>query len=279
MSETLGSLLFVVFVWWFATGVVLLLGRLGKSTFGWSFAFATVVLVMSLIGLSISSESLSTTNIVISFSCVIGIWAWHEMAFLFGYITGPRTLPSPKGAEGWNRFTHAFSALLYHELALFATLVIVVAITWGNDNLYGLAAFAILWVMRISAKLNIFFGVPHFSDDLLPPHLSHLATYFRVRPPSLFFGITVTLSAAVAAALLGRLLFGVDLSEADTVGLSVSLCLLLLAILEHGFMILPVKDANLWRWAMIDPPARQKKGRALQVPLRSIEHDHRVTQE
>ena len=64
--------------------------------------------------------------------------------------------------------------MLYHELAL-----IVLASWWwprrpGRANRVGLWTFMVLWVMRHSAKLNIFLGVRNLGENFLPPHLAYL---------------------------------------------------------------------------------------------------------
>lgn len=252
MWQTAGPVLFVVFVWWFTTGLVMLLGRLPARTHPVSLAAATILLVASLIGLKLTSEAVTTTNVVVTFCCIVGIWAWHEMAFLFGYVTGTRVERCPDWASGWTRFRFAFAALSHHELALLATFIGVVLLTWGGENLYGLGAFAILWLMRITAKLNLFLGVPHFSADVLPMRLAYLASYFRRRQVRAFFLTTLVLSSAVAAYLIWLTVVSSDLTPADMIAMIMLISLLLLAILEHLFMAVPFADIALWRWAQID---------------------------
>ena len=44
-------------------------------------------------------------------------------------------------------------------MAILASGLMIVAITWGAPNQIGTQTFAVLWVMRISAKLNVFLSV------------------------------------------------------------------------------------------------------------------------
>jgi len=252
MWQTAGPVLFVVFVWWFTTGLVMMLGRFPAKTHPFCLAAASVVLVASLIGLKVTSEAVTTTNVVITFCCIVGIWAWHEMAFLFGYVTGTRAERCPDWASGWTRFRFAFAALSHHELALLATFIVVAALTWGGENIYGLGAFAILWLMRITAKLNLFLGVPHFSIDVLPTRLAYLASYFRKRQVRGFYLATLSIASAVAAYLIWLTVVSENLATADLVAMIMLISLLLLAILEHVFMAVPFADIALWRWALID---------------------------
>ncbi len=69
---------------------------------------------------------------------------------------------------------------------------------WGHDNMLGAQAFALLFALRLSAKLNIFLGVPAFVDEMLPPHLAYLRSYFVRAPfnPLLPFSLALTIGAA-----------------------------------------------------------------------------------
>ncbi len=265
MWQVAGSVLFVVFVWWFITGAVMLLGRLPRWTHPWSLAAASVGLVASIVALTVASQETTVFNVVVTFSAVIGIWAWHEMAFLFGYVTGTREEECPEWASGWTRFRFAFAALSHHELALLATFVVVVVLTWGGENLYGVGAFLILWLMRITAKLNLFLGVPHFSEDILPTRLAYLSSYFRKRQVAGFFMGTLAGSSVVAGYLIWRIVTGVDLAAADLIGMIMLASLLLLAILEHVFMAVPFADIALWRWALIEEDRKRDTETAIAI--------------
>jgi putative photosynthetic complex assembly protein 2 len=70
-------------------------------------------------------------------------------------------------------------AILWHELGILAVGLVIVAITWNAPNQVGTGTFVVLWVMRTSAKLNLFLGVRNLSEEfcrapalpgkLLPP--------------------------------------------------------------------------------------------------------------
>ena len=60
--------------------------------------------------------------------------------------------------------------------------------------------------MRLSAKLNLFLGVPFLNDDLLPERLGHLKSYFSCRPMNAFFPVAVTASTILATLLAVRAL-------------------------------------------------------------------------
>ena len=149
--------------------------------------------------------------------------------------------------DGPTRFNEAVLAILWHELAIVAMALLIVALTWGQPNQVATWTFALLWVMRLSAKFNLFLGVRNRGEEFLPPHLLYLGSYFRQRsinallPLSLLAGSTV----AVALALLAA---GTD--GAQRVGLVLVTAMLVLALIEHLLMVLPLRTAFLWRWAL-----------------------------
>jgi putative photosynthetic complex assembly protein 2 len=248
MSQFALPVLFALFVWWFGTGLVLCLVRIGPQKLLLVIFGATVVLMASAYGLAATAGVTTVTGAYLAFSCAILAWCWLEITFLTGHVTGPRTTACPAGASGWRRVGLAISAILYHELALLAFAAGIVALTWQGANQVGAATFLILWIMRLSAKLNLFLGVPFLNDDLLPERLGHLKSYFSRRPINAFFPVAVT-----ASTILGTLLT-VQALEART-GFGTTAFLLLatlvaLAVLEHWFMVVPVPVRAIWDWSM-----------------------------
>jgi putative photosynthetic complex assembly protein 2 len=116
-----------------------------------------------------------------------------------------------------------------------------------------ICTYALLWFMRLSAKLNLFFGVPQNGAQYLPKHLSYLASYFRTRDMTLWF----VLSMGVA---MGTWFWLVWLAQqgavAITTGWVMLATLLGLAIVEHIIMVFPWPLERLWGWAMRQTPAK-----------------------
>src|ERR1700760_1864308 len=168
MSQFALPVLFALFVWWFGTGIVLCLVRIGPRKLSIAIVGAPVALVASAYGLVATAGVMTVSGAYLAFSCAILAWCWLEITFLTGHVTGPRKSACPVGASGWRRVGLAISAILYHELALVAFGVGIIALTWQGANQVGAATFLILWIMRLSAKLNLFLGVPFLNDDLLP---------------------------------------------------------------------------------------------------------------
>jgi putative photosynthetic complex assembly protein 2 len=115
-------------------------------------------------------------------------------------------------------------------------------------NPFAFGTFAVLFVARISAKLNLFLGVPRINTQFLPKPLAHLTSHFRMGRITAFFPISVSVLTVLAALLLERAV-NVDPSGLS-VGYALLTCLCLLAVLEHWFMVLPLPDEKLWRWMM-----------------------------
>lgn len=241
--------LFTVFAWWFSTGVILYLDGLSPRTFRTSLCGASLLAVISVWGLAVTSQDPSLTGVYLAFSCGLAVWGWQEMAFLMGVVTGPRRVASSAEATGFHRFRDAVMVILHHELAILAGAVIVVAATWGGENVVGLWTYILLWVMRLSAKLNLFLGVPNLAEEFLPEHLAYLKGYFRRRPMNLLFPFSVT-AGTIGTVLLFQAATAEGISSADAAGFAFLGTMLALAVLEHWFLVLPIPSVLLWAWSL-----------------------------
>ncbi len=248
MSQYLLPVLYTLFVWWFSTGVILYLNGLPKWTFKWTFAGATVVLGLALAGLAATRQDTRTTGAYLGFTCGLLVWAWQEVAFLLGYVTGSRRTPCPT-STGWRRARYALQAVLHHELALVMLATAVLATTWGGANQTGMWTFMILWTMRQSAKLNVFLGVRNLNEGFLPLHLQYLQTYFKRKPMNRLFPVSVIVSTIVAA-LVWQQAAVIGITGFDATALTFAATLLSLAVLEHWFLVLPLPSEALWAWGL-----------------------------
>ena len=248
MLELIVPVLFAVFIWWFSTGVVLLLNGMPRTTFRWSVLISSLLALTALYGLSHTAGKLNVVNAYCAFTCALLVWGWHELTFLTGWLTGPRQ-QACTAASGWPRFNQAVAAILWHELAILASGMLIAAITWNAANQIGLWTFLVLWVMRTSAKLNLFFGVRNLSEEFLPAHLTYMGSYFKRRPMNAFLPISIILST-LALVFIGFRAINSSTSTANTVGLILVGSMLAMAILEHFLLVLPLPSTALWRWAM-----------------------------
>ncbi|MBR0993111.1 DUF3623 domain-containing protein [Bradyrhizobium japonicum] len=241
--------IYAAFVWWFSTGAVLLLvARSGR--FELSRAFLAVGLFAgSLGGLAMTADDTSVGGAYTAFTCTILLWGAQEIAFLAGWLTGPRPEPCPVSAVGRARLGFALQAILYHEFALLSCGVAIVALTWNGANQVGLWTFASLWLLRQTAKINLFLGVPVTNDELMPDAVKFLKTFFAKKPVSVFFPLSVTVATAVLVIMIQRIV-EVAVTPFDIVGLTLVSTLFALGLVEHWFMLLPLPAITLWGWGM-----------------------------
>jgi putative photosynthetic complex assembly protein 2 len=191
----------------------------------------------------------SSAAAYLAFFGALSLWGWHEVSYLFGFISGPRPEPCPPDASGWQRFVLGVKTCIYHELAVLATVAALAALTWNAQNRIGLYTFAILWLMRWSAKLNIFLGVRNLHEEFWPAHLDYLKSFVRRRsmnelfPVSVFFATLTLLFLSFSAVQAGD-------DVAQRTGMMLLATLLALALLEHWLLVVNVRDDVLWRPGM-----------------------------
>ncbi len=247
MSHIWLPILIGSFVWWSSTGLILFLDGLPRRTFGWTMMGATVVLGLGCEALWHVRHLDTTAGAYIGFMGALAVWGWNEIAFLTGWLTGPARSASPLPLSGMKRFKHAAGMILWHELGIAAGFAIVLAIGWGAENTIGVTTYALLWVMRLSTKLNIFLGVPNAPVAFLPAHLHYMASSFRNRAMNALFPLSVTLSTLVLAVLLQA---SIEAQEGAATRSALLATLMALAILEHWFLVLPLNSERLWAWGM-----------------------------
>jgi putative photosynthetic complex assembly protein 2 len=244
-------ILFAVVVWWFSTGAILYLDGLPRRTFVISLSVTGVAAVLALFVLWRDSASTDTVSTYVAFSAALVIWGWNEMAFLMGVVTGPRREPSNGRATGWQRFREASETVIYHEVAIALSALAIAVATWGAANMTGLWTFMVLWLMRLSTKINVFMGAPNITDEFLPPHLAYLSSYFRRRPMNGFFPLTVTVSTLVTAWLFQKVIVA-PAGSYDAVSNTLIGGLMALAVLEHWLLFIPLPSSWLWSWSLRD---------------------------
>ena len=237
--DTILPIAVVLFAWWGSTGVILYLVGMPPLTFRLSMGAATLAMVMALFGLWAVGEDTTVAGAYAGFLCGLVVWGWNEMSFLTGFITGPRTTDCPKGARGWARFSAATQTVIYHELAIVASVAVAAAVSWNAPNQIGVLTLVILWIARLSAKLNVYLGVANLTEEFLPRHLEHLKSYFRRRPMNLLLPVSITSVAIDPAA-----------KAFDSVGYALLATLMGLVVVEHWFLVLPIPAASMWSWGL-----------------------------
>jgi putative photosynthetic complex assembly protein 2 len=238
-----------LFVWWFSTGAVLYVIGLPPRTFRWSMAVATSVALLSLYGLWSSNSELTPSSAYAAFTFALLVWGWHEMSFLTGIVTGPRTTECPERQGDRAKLWPAVETVLYHEVAILLTALAIYSLVADGPNKTGLWTFVILWVMRLSAKFNVYLGVPNLTEEFLPAHLKYLKSYFCHRSMNLLFPLAITLSTVVTAMLVSAAT-APGASDFEITRDTFLATLMGLAVLEHWFLVVPIPSASLWTWGL-----------------------------
>jgi len=257
-----------LFLWWFSTGIILWrvkhADQEGRDAHLWSVILGLPLLLGGFVALRHTLANDTATGAFIAFVAALSIWGWLELAFLSGIVAGPNTRPCPPYAPLWERFIRAVGTILWHELALMGTLGILAIVSEGAANRFALWTFAILFFARISAKLNLFFGVPRIHTEFLPRPLAHLSSHFRRAPMNGFFPASITALSFASACFLERL-YNAQ-TEGQIIGFTLLSALTLLALLEHWFMVIPLPDQKLWRWMLPDQHRTQAKQTGIARP-------------
>jgi putative photosynthetic complex assembly protein 2 len=253
--------LFALFVWWFSTGAIIFLDNLPAKTFEFSVLGASAVLAACLLGLHMIGGETTVRAAYEGFFFGLFAWGWQEITFYMGYVTGPRQTQCPEGCGGFKHFIHAIETSLYHELAIIASAIAVVTLTWHQPNQIGTWTFMVLWWMHQSAKLNVFFGVRNLNEEFLPEHLNFLKSFLKSKPMNLFFPFSITVSMVITTMLWEHAARApnVFVRSGDTFLAT----MMTLAILEHWFLVIPLPAGKLWQWGL----ASRKVEKAFEVEI------------
>lgn len=255
-----------VAAWWLSTVVLIYRAGLPPASYRATLAGATAVMLLGVWAVVASRDDPGRGGAYLAFLGALAIWGWHEVSYLFGFVSGPRPSPCPEGCRGWQRFVYGLKTCAYHELAIVATAALIAAITWQAPNRVALWTYVILWLMRWSAKLNIFFGVRNFHAEFWPEHLRYLESFVRERRMNALFPLSVAL-AALGLGLLGIAAFEAEAASARRTGALLLATLLALATLEHLLLVMRVPDQMLWSPGLRSRRSEGALGRSAQQRL------------
>ena len=236
-------ILFVIITWWVGTGVVLYLQqRISRVRTGLIVTLALVSLA-SLFALMHGSSGTEAWQSYLGFMAAISLWGCIELSYYTGLISGVHKRACPANCNTGKRFRLALGASIWHEISVLFAGALVLTLLYDASNPAGLYSFLVLWLMRWSAKLNLFFGMPNFNTDWFPKRLAYAHSYIRRSPVTWFFPLSMLIASVVAAKLISK-----ALAHPPEHSLMMILpgMLIMLAILEHVFMALPIADSALW---------------------------------
>ena len=246
------SLLIAVFLWWLMTGLALMSVHQSRRTQRIIFMLTTLSMGGALFLVEPNAALATTSATIAGFAMGLGIWGWLELSYLMGYITGPvkESATVSQSYSQVRRFQQALGTTIYHELLVVAVVGGVCVLGAGLPNPTIQNTLAVLWLMRWSTKLNLFFGVRHFNSEWLPAHMRYI-TSFLGPDKNNWFTLLSTLLAAYCTYLL--FFYGHGATE-PAIGLSFFLIawLAALAVLEHCFLMIPMGETALWRWAGVN---------------------------
>lgn len=262
------AVLFACFVWWFSTGALLLIVRRADRAGGAAHRRAALMAIplaaAGAIGITLLEGLPQVMAAYGGFVAALAIWGAIELTFLAGAITGPSRRACPPNAAPMVRLAAAWNAIYWHELLLVAGLLLVVVLTHGDIAHVATGTYLVLFLARIGAKLNLFFGVPRINIEFVPRPLDHLTSYFRQGPVTLAFPLAVSFLTLTTGCFLFQI------AQAETPAIATGYALLAaiaaLALLEHWLMVLPLPDAALWRWMLPKP----KEGPQLPEPTERL---------
>jgi putative photosynthetic complex assembly protein 2 len=248
MALILGTFALAILAWWGSTGLIVLAVRSSDQRHNIVMIGAAFMAAFGLAALIASADLATGIGAFTAFIGALLIWAFFEVAFLLGWITGPRKTPLPENVTGRERFGFAVQTVIHHELALIGTLAFLTLTMWGSANHVGVMIFALLWVMRLASKFILFLGARHSLSELAPPRLAYLQSYFRTDRTTILFPIVMVLGVAnfvflARAAVLSAVPFFI-------VAHVLAATFMLLALAELVFLNLPVRDSALWAWAI-----------------------------
>jgi putative photosynthetic complex assembly protein 2 len=233
----LAAIAFVVVLWGGSTAVIFYLDSLAPRTFPWSMAAATLVLMTCAYAIVQLRDETSTLAIATSFAAGLLAWGWTEMSLYMGYITGPRKQRCADGCSGASHFGHAVSANLWHELLVIGFAVLL----WFSGNATALWCFVMLWLMHLSARLNVFLGVRNVSAEFVPDHMDVLKGFLRRRNMNALFPFSVFALTALTVYLV---------LQPQTFSLTMAATLATIGLLEHILLMLPLPVERLWHWSL-----------------------------
>ena len=238
-----------VAIWFVATGLIAWADNRERTTFSRSLFIGGACGIAGLIAIIIASQFVSLWAVYLAFFGALLVWGWHEIGFLTGAAAGPRREPAEAGLRGARRFAQASATVIHHEIALALTALLLISLSWNAPNQIGATVFVLLFGLRLTAKFNMFVGVPNSTAEMLPTHLAYLKTYFGQNRMTALLALSI-LAILALAVWFGSLALAAPVGSAEMVGASLLTTLCLLGALEHLFLALPFRDGMLWGWAL-----------------------------
>ncbi len=248
-SNDVLPVLYTIFLWWFSTGIIFVVYRRSRKFVQWSFIGGTVALMVAFVGILLTRTINHPRDVYLAATCAVVIWAWQVASYYLGFVTGPHSKHHLINDERWersilNRFRLAVHFSMYHELLSLATALLIALLTWSSTNQWALWMYLSLWLLHISARLNVFLGVRNFRIEFLPEQMHHMGSLLGKRRVNKLFPLSVIV-ASVAALLLFYQGIQLETNPAHTAGFLIVGTMVILGIIEHWMLVLPIPIAFL----------------------------------
>jgi len=210
-----------------------------------SFGAATLMMGVAFVFVPTLSLQDDLGGILLALLAGFTVWAWVELSFYTGFVTGPsRAEPPPQSSFGV-RFRYAFKACLWHEIAIPFLGVVLWLLAAPGGHLWSLGIFLTFWVLHEAARINVLVGVPHPFAEILPEHLGHLKPYLEPRAAGWAMGLTLVAHGLALGVLT---VFSVMAAgTAGVLGWVAVTALVGLGLIEHVVLLLPIPLERLWR--------------------------------
>ena len=234
----------VIAAWWLSTGLILMATRRFPPDGTAIRLTAGAVAAVGLIGALVSENMVSAHGAWLGFFAALMLWGAHEIAFLTGWIAGPRRSPADPGRRP--SFSEAFATIRDRQIALALTVAVLAIGLTGSANQTVLSTFLAFWGLRSLAELNLYLGAPQAAIHMLPRRLHYLASYFRGDRISPALPVTINILIGALVALIIRCVDHPDELASTSAGLLAAL--VLLGIAEMFFLMFPFREDRLWRW-------------------------------
>ena len=97
---------YALFVWWFSTGLIILLDNLPRAHLPLEHGRrGTALFAVSLWRLRAAQRRhVASTGAYAAFTYAVLAWGWQEMSFFMGFVTGPRRTGCPPDCRGARHF-------------------------------------------------------------------------------------------------------------------------------------------------------------------------------
>jgi putative photosynthetic complex assembly protein 2 len=272
--------IYTVFLWWFTTGLIMAAYGRSPAVLRGFFACATVVLALAFVGLLLTRDNHAPREVYIAATCGVLMWAWQLAGHYLGFITGPPTPTPTVRVNGlMRRFRLALRFSLYHELLALVTGFVIGALVWSSVNRWALWMYLALYLMHVSAKLNVFLGVRNFRVDLLPREMHHLGKLLAHRPSNELFPVSILLATGATLVLIYQAILP-GTGAAQSTGSLLVATMLVLGLFEHWLMVLPLPETvRGWTPRLIPEPVESGAQMSCQTDSRKQSVSDKTTVE